>query len=180
MWSISLALISRDRSVLNIIQRVKFKKRSISPILTSKYHISDYFPLRNKSYMDFSSCVALGKLLEYAESVFPLQNGENDSTFFMGILHSALHLVRIEQVLTFAHFFLFALSSPNFSQASLFPAVPLHSTNPQARTEDLIPLISFSWESGDQSQILLQSDPTGLSPCLPRLPSKDSAFPFTL
>lgn len=85
----------------------------------------------------------LGKLLERAESGFPLQNGENNSTFFMGILHSALHLVRIEQVLTFAHFFLFALSSPNFRRASLFPAVPLHSTNPQARAEDVVPLIRF-------------------------------------
>lgn len=98
----------------------------------------------------------------------------------MGILHSALHLVRIEQVLTFAYFFLFALSAPNFSRASLFPAVPLHSTNPQARTEDLVSLISFSWESGDQSRTLLQSDPTGLAPCLPQLPSKDSACPFSL
>lgn len=79
MWAISLALISRDGSVLNIIQRVKFKKRSNSPILTSKYHISDYFPLGNKSYMDFTSCVALEKLLEHAESGFPLQNGENNN-----------------------------------------------------------------------------------------------------
>lgn len=100
MWSISLALISHDGSVLNIIQTVKFKKRSNFPILTSKYHISDSFPLGNKSYMDSTGCVALGKLLECAESDFPLQNGENNSTFFMGILHRALHLVRLEQVLS--------------------------------------------------------------------------------
>lgn len=73
----------------------------------------------------------------------------------MGILHSTLYLVRIEQVLTLAHFFLPILSSPNFSQSSLFLAVPLNYTNPRARAEDLVPLIGFSWESGDQSQTLL-------------------------
>lgn len=93
----------------------------------------------------------------------------------MGILHSALHLVRIEQVLTLAHFFLSVLSSPNFSQPSLLPAAPLNSTNPQTRAEDLFSLIGFSGESGDQSQTLLCSDPTGFSACLPRLPSKGSA-----
>lgn len=51
-------------------------------VLRFKYHISDYFPLGKKNYIAFTSCVTLGKLLELSESA----NGENNSTFFMGIL----------------------------------------------------------------------------------------------
>lgn len=37
-------------------------------VLRFNYHISDYFPLGKKNYIDFTSCATVGKLLELSES----------------------------------------------------------------------------------------------------------------
>lgn len=50
--------------------------------------------------------------LNHSKSVFPLQDGENNSTFFMGILTYACHLVNPRKALTVAHFLPSVLSWP--------------------------------------------------------------------
>lgn len=67
--------------------------RSSSPILPSKYHISDYFFLGNKSYMDFTSCVTLGKFLELQTLFFLCKTGKTMAPSSWAFQYSALLLV---------------------------------------------------------------------------------------
>lgn len=125
--------------------------------------------------MDFDSCVILGKLLELSESVFSLQNGENNSTFFMGVLAQCSPLSKSWPSAHNCPFLPLCFVFTPFCKPSFFPIGPWTPLTPKPEQRVFSPGSVSPGNQLTQPDLLL-SDPTGLSPCLPRLPSEDFAY----